>query len=98
MRPIRTRKSLPQVGQKWVGVDNREYEILESATITWAILNTYLYAFKAGLDHFKLSKPESPNGFWALSEQIFNIISDKSEHANYLLANRDVAMRQNILF
>ena len=25
-------------------------------------------------------------------------LSDKSEHVNYLLANRDVAMRQNILF
>ena len=55
-------------------------------------------AFKAGLDHFKLSKPDSPNGFWELSEQVFNRISDESEHVNYLLANRDVPMRQNILF
>ena len=38
------------------------------------------------------------NGFWKLSEEIFNRISDKSEHVNYLLASRDVAMRQNILF
>ena len=54
---------------------------------------------EAGLDLFKLSKPDSPNGFWKLSEEIFNRISDKSEHVNYLLrANRDVAMRQNILF
>ena len=55
-------------------------------------------AFKAGLDLFKLSKPDSPNGFWKLSEEIFNRITDKSEHVNYLLANRDVALRQNILF
>ena len=47
---------------------------------------------------FKLSKADSPNGFWKLSEEIFNRISDKSEHVSYLLANRDVAMRQNILF
>ena len=60
--------------------------------------STSIDAFKAGFDHFKLSKPDSPNGFWELSEQIFNKISDKSEHVNYLLANRDVAMRQNILF
>ena len=32
---------------------------------------------------------DSPNGFWKLSEEIFNRISDKSEHLNYLLANRD---------
>ena len=38
------------------------------------------------------------NGFWKLSEEIFNRISDKSEHVNYLLANRDIAKRQNILF
>ena len=42
--------------------------------------------------------PDSLNGFWKLSEEIFNGISNKSEHVNYLLANRDVAMRQNILF
>ena len=46
---------------------------------------------------FKLSKPDSPNGFWKLSEEIFNW-SNKSEQVNYLLANCDVAMRQNILF
>ena len=55
-------------------------------------------AFKAGLVLFKLSKPDSPDGFWKLSEEIFNRISDKSEHVNYSLANRDVARRQNILF
>ena len=54
-------------------------------------------AFKASLDHFKLSKPDSPNGFWELLEQIFDRISNKSEHVNYLLANSYVAMRQNIL-
>ena len=51
--------------------------------------STSINAFKAGLDLFKLSKPDSPNGFWKLSEEIFNRISDKSEHVNYLLANRD---------
>ena len=60
--------------------------------------STSINAFKAGLDHLKLSKPDSPNGFWELSEQILNRISDKSEHVNYLLANCDVAKRQNILF
>ena len=60
--------------------------------------STSINAFKAGLDLFKLSKPDSPNGFWKLSEEIFNRISDKSEHVNYLLDSRDVAMRQNILF
>ena len=52
----------------------------------------------AGLDLFELSNPDSANAFWKLSEEIFNRISDKSEHVNYLLVNRDVAMRQNILF
>ena len=47
--------------------------------------STSINAFKAGLDLFKLSKPDSPNGFWKLSEEIFNRISDKSEHLNYLL-------------
>ena len=60
--------------------------------------STSINAFKAGLDLFKLSKPDSPNEFWKLSEEIFNRIGDKSEHVNYLLANRDVAMQQNILF
>ena len=45
----------------------------------------------------KLSKPDSPNGFWKLSEEILNRIGDKSEHVNYLLANRNFAMRQNIV-
>ena len=60
--------------------------------------STSINTFKAGVDLFKLSKSDSPNGFWKLSEEIFNRISDKSEHVNYLLASRDVAMRQNILF
>ena len=59
--------------------------------------STSINAFKSGLDLFKLSKPDSPNGLWKLSEEIFNRISDKSEHVNYLLANHDIAMRQNIL-
>ena len=46
--------------------------------------------FNAGIEHFKLSQPDSPNGFWQLSEHIFNRISDKSEHVKYLLANLDV--------
>ena len=53
--------------------------------------------FKAGIEHFKLFKPDSPNGYWQLSEHIFNRISDKSEHVKYLIANRDAALRQNIL-
>ena len=69
-----------------------------NGTITVGENCSGINAFKAGLDHFKLSKPDSPNGFWELSERIFNRISDKSEHVSYLLANRDVAMRQNILF
>jgi len=60
--------------------------------------STSINAFKAGLDLFNLSKPDSPNGFWKLLEEIFNRISDKSKHVNYLLANGDVATRQNILF
>ena len=64
----------------------------------WVQNSTSINAFKAGLDLFKLSKPDSPNGFWKLSKEIFNRISDKSEHVIYLLANRDVDMRQNILF
>ena len=59
---------------------------------------TSINAFKAGLDLFKLSKPDSPNKFWKLSEEIFNRIGDKNGHVNDLPANRDVAMRQNILF
>ena len=47
-----------------------------------------------GLDHSvtELSKPDSLDGFWELSGQIFNRISDKSDHVNYLFGNRDVAM------
>ena len=54
-------------------------------------------ASKAGLNRFKSSKPDS-NGFWELSKQIFNGISEKSDHVNYSLANHDVAMQQNDLF
>ena len=36
-------------------------------------------------DLFNLSKPDSLNGFWKLSEEIFNGISNKSEHVNSLL-------------
>jgi len=57
-----------------------------------------LTSIRASLDFFKLSKPELPNGFWKLLEEIFNRISDEREHVNYLLANGDVAMQQNILF
>ena len=60
--------------------------------------STSINAFKAGLDLFKLSKPDSPNGFWKLSEEIFNRISDKSEHLNYLLANRDFSFVNGIDF
>ena len=60
--------------------------------------STSINTFKASLDLFRLSKPDSPNGFWKLLEEISNRISDKSEHVEYLLANCDVAMRQNILF
>ena len=60
--------------------------------------STSINTFKASLDLFRLSKPDSPNGFWKLLEEISNRISDKSEHVEYLLANCDVAMRQNFLF
>ena len=53
--------------------------------------STGIKVFKASLVQFKLSKPDSPNGLWELSEQIINKISDRSEHVNYLLANRNVA-------
>ena len=47
--------------------------------------STSINAFKVGPDLFKLSKPDSPNGFWKLSEEIFNRISNKIEQVNYLL-------------
>ena len=52
------------------------------------------YSTRVSLDHSitELSKPDSLDGFWELSEQIFNRISDKSDHVNYLFGNRDVAM------
>ena len=46
--------------------------------------STSINGFKAGLDLYKLSKPDLPNGFWKLLEEIFDTISDKREH-NYLL-------------
>ena len=49
--------------------------------------STSINAFKAGLDLFRLSEPDSLNGFWKLSEEIFNRIRDKSEHVDHLLAN-----------
>ena len=60
--------------------------------------STSINAFKAGLNLFKLSKPDSPNGLWKVSQEVFNRISDKNEHVNYLLANRYVAMWQNFFF
>ena len=41
-------------------------------------------AFKAGLENLKKSKPDSPYGFWNLSQEIFNRIPDNSAHINYL--------------
>ena len=31
----------------------------------------------------QVSTPDSPDGFWKLSEEIFKRISDKSEHVNH---------------
>ena len=47
--------------------------------------STSINGFKAGLDLFKLSKPDLPKGFRKLLEEIFDGISDKREHVNYLL-------------
>ena len=63
--------------------------MLESAATMRAKFNKY---------QLKLFKPDSPNGFWKLWEDIYIRISNKSEHVNYLLANHNVAMQQNILF
>ena len=72
--------------------------MLEPAATTRA-KSTSINAIKADLDLFKLSKPDSPNALGKLVEEIFNRIRDKSaEHVNYLLANYNVAMWQNILF
>ena len=72
--------------------------MLEPVATTCA-KSTSINAIKAGLDLFKLSKPDSPNALRKLLEEIFNRIRDKSaEHVNYLLANCSVAMWQNILF
>lgn len=53
-------------------------------------IKSKIVILKIGLDHFKLFKSDSPDGFWELSEQIYNTISNKSEYVNYLLTNRDV--------
>ena len=58
--------------------------------------STSINGFKAGLDLFKLSKPELPNGFWKLLEEIFDRISDKREHVNYL--NRLVLIINFVVF
>ena len=71
---------------------------MEPAAILRMQNSTSINAFETGFGLFKLSKPDSTNVFWKLSEEIFNGIRDKSEDVNYLLANRDVAMQQNILF
>ena len=74
-------------------------------SITWiielAILMALLITDPLRLVFTSLSyllTPDSPNGFWKLSEEISNRISDDGELVSYLLANRDVAMRQNIMF
>ena len=54
-------------------------------------------AFKAGLENLKKSKPDSPYGFWNLSQEIFNRIPDNSAHINYLSQEHpEVAMRRHI--
>ena len=60
--------------------------------------STSINAFKAPLDLFKWLNPIRLLDSENLLEEVFNRIIDKSEHVNYLLANRDVAMQQNILF
>ena len=60
--------------------------------------STSINAVKAGLDLFKLSKPDSPNGFWKLSEEIFNRISDKSEHTNYFTSQSRCCHAAKYLF
>ena len=53
-------------------------------------------AFKAGLERLKKSKPDSPYGFWNLSQEIFNRIPDNSAHINYLRQHPEVALRRHI--
>ena len=40
------------------------------------------------------AKPDSPNGFWELSEQIFNRISHKSDVANALGPNFTISQNK----
>ena len=54
-------------------------------------------AFKAGLDYFKFRKPNSPFGYWHLSEEIFTRIPDSREYKSFLMANRNIALRRNVL-
>ena len=84
-------------------IERKHFKLRHS--ITWifelAILMALLITDPLRLVFTSLSyllTPDSPNGFWKLSEEISNRISDDSEHVSYLLANRDVAMRQNIMF
>ena len=66
--------------------------MLEPAA-TMRAKSTSINAIKAGLDLFKLSKPDSPNALRKFLEEIFNRIRDKSaEHVNYLLAHCNVAI------
>ena len=59
--------------------------MLEPAATTCA-KSTSINAIKAGLDLFKLSKPDSPNALRKLLEEIFNRIRDKSaEHVNIII-------------
>ena len=84
-------------------IERKHFKLRHS--ITWifelAILMALLITDPLRLVFTSLSyllTPDSPNGFWKLSEEISNRISGDSEHVSYLLANRDVAMRQNIMF
>ena len=59
--------------------------MLEPAATTCA-KSTSINAIKAGLDLFKLSKPDSPNALRKLLEEIFTRIRDKSaEHVNIII-------------
>ena len=54
-------------------------------------------AFKAGLDYFKFRKPNSPFGYWHLSEEIFTRIPDSREYKSFLMENRNSALHRNVL-
>ena len=53
-------------------------------------------AFKAGLDHLKSCRLNSPFGYWNLSEEIFSRIPDSMEFKTYLMENHDIALRRNV--